>query len=123
MYRYPKKILEKKEIYTKTLSNGIYSLYNGWLKEPEKINYDEITDSNELYQSYKNKIQDLLIDGDVVEVENLIDDIYKMRRESILKDGEFGEGNLVFKRLRDKGILKKLKNYKIDLENKEMSLW
>lgn len=122
--KYFKRFLEAdKEIYTKTQSNGVYSLFNGWLKKPKKIEYEEITDSNKTYQDWKNKAQDLLIGDDPVEIENFIDELYKMRRESILNDGEFGEGNLVFKKLRDNEILSKLKDHKVELENKEMSLW
>ena len=39
------------------------------------------------------------------EVEDFINDLYLMRKESLAKDGEWGTGNLVFKEFRNQGIL------------------
>lgn len=58
----------------------------------------------------------------VNDVDNYIDDLYKLRQNSILTDGEYGKGNLIFKELRNLGILQKLKDLKVKLENQEMSL-
>lgn len=55
-------------------------------------------------------------------INKFIEDLYNLRKESITKDGEFGIGNLIFKEFRNKGYLDKLKELKIELENKEMSL-
>lgn len=55
-------------------------------------------------------------------IDKFIEDLYNLRKESITKDGEFGIGNLIFKEFRNKGYLDKLKELKIELENKEMSL-
>ena len=51
-----------------------------------------------------------------------IDDIYKLRQESIAEDGEYGIGNLVFKEIRNRGILDKLKDKLRELTSKELSL-
>ena len=51
-----------------------------------------------------------------------IDDLYKLRQESITKDGEYGIGNLVFKEIRNRGILDKLKDKLRELTSKELSL-
>ena len=56
------------------------------------------------------------------EIDELIDDLYKLRQESIQQDGEFGVGNLVFKEMRNMGYLDNLKNLKRKLQSKEMSL-
>ena len=37
-------------------------------------------------------------------------------------DGEYGKGNLIFKELRNQGVLQALKDKKVELETKEMSL-
>ena len=64
-----------------------------------------------------DKIQEL-----INKIDQWITDIYVLRQTSILKDGEYGIGNHVFKEARNKGLLDDLKQRKIDLETKEMSL-
>ena len=56
------------------------------------------------------------------EIDELINDLYKLRQQSIQQDGEFGVGNLVFKEMRNMGYLDNLKNLKRRLQSKEMSL-
>lgn len=106
-------------------SNGIYSLDNGWLKEPEQVDVPEIDPGHvqELIQPYEERYNEL-INGDptVEDVDKLIDDIYLQRQTSIMKDGEFGDGNICFKEFRNRGYLQNLRDLKVELENKEMSL-
>lgn len=106
-------------------SNGVYSLDNGWLKEPEQVDVPEIDPEHvqELIQPYEDRYTQL-ISGDptVEDVDKLIDDIYLQRQSSIMKDGEFGDGNICFKEFRNRGYLQSLRDLKVELENKEMSL-
>jgi len=51
-----------------------------------------------------------------------MDGVYKMRQEALLNGGEFSEGNLVFKELRNNGVLQDLKDRKVKLMNDLMSL-
>jgi len=106
-------------------SNGVYSLNNGWLKEPEQVDVPEIDPEHvqELIQPYEDRYTQL-ISGDptVEDVDKLIDDIYLQRQSSIMKDGEFGDGNICFKEFRNRGYLQSLRDLKVELENKEMSL-
>ena len=100
-------------------SNGVYSLYNGWLKEPVR---DEIPDDMMLepeLSEWRKRAEDL---ATIEDIDAYIDDIYKLRQESILKDGEYGRENQIFKAIRNEGILRALKDKKVELENKEMSL-
>lgn len=60
--------------------------------------------------------------SNVKKVDDFIDSCYEMRQDSISKDGEFGIGNLVFKEMRAKGYLDKLRDIKKDLSSKELSL-
>lgn len=39
-----------------------------------------------------------------------------------MNDGEYGKGNLIFKEIRNEGILQELKDKKVNLENNEMSI-
>ena len=44
----------------------------------------------------------------VNDVDNYIDDLYKLRQHSILTDGEYGKANLIFKKLRENAWEKNL---------------
>ena len=106
-------------------SNGVYSLKDGWLKEPEQVDVPEIDPNHvqELIQPFEDRYNELInSDPSVSDVDKLIDDIYLQRRQSILKDGEFGDGNICFKEFRNRGYLQTLRDLKVELENKEMSL-
>ena len=48
--------------------------------------------------------------------------IWQFRQYGLSKDGEFGTANLVFKTLRNSGILKSLLIRIKDLENKDLSI-
>lgn len=102
-------------------SNGMYSLNNGWLKFPENADIPDL-DEQELHalvSEYDNKIQD----ADTIDIiDSIIDDLYILRQQSILKDGEYGLGNQCFKEIRNMGLLQELKDKKTQLENKSMSL-
>lgn len=99
-------------------SNGVYSLYNGWLKEPVKDDIPEVELEPELSEWIEKSEECDTID----KIDNFIDDVYKLRQESILKDGEYGKGNLIFKEIRNRGILQELKDKKVGMENAEMSI-
>lgn len=53
-------------------------------------------------------------------VDQFIDDVYLLRKTSIMSEGEYGKGNLVFKELRNNGYLDKLKELKVKLTEKDM---
>lgn len=56
------------------------------------------------------------------EIDALINDIYKLRQEGIVRGGETDVYNLVFKEFRNRGYLDHLKELKTELASKEMSL-
>ena len=99
-------------------SNGVYSLKTGWLKQPIKDDIPEVDLEPELTEWIERSNTLETID----DINKFIDDIYLLRQESILKDGEYSKGNLIFKELRNQGILQGLKDKLVELENKEMSL-
>lgn len=106
-------------------SNGVYSLKDGWLKEPEQVDVPDIDPEHvqELIQPFEDRYNDLInSEPSVSEVDDLIDDIYLQRQKSIIKYGEFGDGNICFKEFRNRGYLQNLRDLKVELENKEMSL-
>ena len=56
------------------------------------------------------------------EIDNLIDDLYKLRQSGLLENGEYSLKNLAFKEFRNLGYLQELKDMKVKEQNKEMSL-
>lgn len=110
------------------VSSGIYSLLNGeWVKEPS-IQQPDIDESEVIFrfnqiqrdiqlikkyylQSKNNKKTSRIVHNIA---SNYKDKIMNMRKDSLGEDGEFGEGNIVFKKLRDSNNIKLL----IDIINK-----
>ena len=92
-------------------SNGIYSIKdNEWVKYPKKIELPEYSDFEERLSEWKQKLESAIPSGDAEKIQDAIDELYLMRKKSIDADGEFGEGNLLFKELRNFGLLDELKN-------------
>lgn len=123
------------EVYVETsktprVSNGVYSVLNDeWIKEPVAEDIPEIDmDSFKAeYNTWETKCQDLIKDAKnessvtSKDIETLINDIY-IQRQTGLADGEYSNGNLIFKELRNTGLLDELKDLKNEIRSKELSL-
>lgn len=113
------------DIRTMPISNGIYDLFKGeWISKPTKLEFPET--NNNLYRSTydenKDKAVSLLNDAtDSKQIQQFINDLYILRRNSLASDGEAGIGNQVFKDLRNEGILDKLKDKYYELRSDELS--
>ena len=106
-------------------SNGIYSLNNGWIKKPEQKDIPDLDTEafDKLFTEWEDKYFDLEEkDATSEEVENFIEDLYDLRKESIANEGEYGLGNLVFKEFRNIGYLDNLKELRKECVGKELSL-
>ena len=103
-------------------SNGIYSVMNDdWVKVPQKKNIPE-PDMKEVERLLK-PFEDRYKEAETIEdIDSLINDIYIERQAGILTSGEYDIRNQVFKEFRNRGYLDDLKQRKVDLETKEMSL-
>lgn len=106
------------------VSSGVYSFNNGWIKDPKEY---EIPEFDQLavdkgVQKWEDDYYAIMQDPSVKKIDKYIDDIYNLRVDSIQEKGEFGEGNLIFKEIRRLGYLNDLKNKKIELTSKELSL-
>ena len=114
------------DINSNTISNGIYSILdNEWIKYP-KIEDTSIDYDIEEFPEYLNivdDINDLLSENNITseEIDATIDDIYLMRKYSLAKEGEYGTGNLIFKQIRNIGLLDKLKDKLYELRSDELS--
>ena len=110
------------DINSSAVSNGIYSLYKReWIKFPEPIEIPDV-DITDIFNKYKEKYQEIVKNQDAEAASDLIDELYLLRKDSISTDGEYGEGNLVFKEFRNKGHLDNLKQLLVDETSKELSL-
>ena len=61
-------------------------------------------------------------DYNAQEANDLLDELYNIRKEGLNKEGELSEDNLIFKALRSNGILKYLRQYINDNYDKSLSL-
>lgn len=102
-------------------SNGRYSIKNNtWLQEPTYI--EEPPVNKELVEEYEDKINDTIKSKDLIQIDNLIDEIWDRRKLDVKDYGFTGEFNLVFKALRAKGLLDKLRKAKMEITSEELSL-
>ena len=126
------------EIYVETeanpvVSNGIYSvMFDKWVKEPSAIAIPEI-DQKAIHKAAKPWIDEAKalikeVDDNVADGEEEIDDyitrIYELRQKGIYSaaGNEYSTENLIFKEVRNAGLLDKLKKLKNALISKKLSL-
>lgn len=104
-----------------TVHNGLYSLWQDkWIDFPEKI---APTDNDDAVLAKYNEIKEAADRIEDSEVANeLLSKIYEMRKAGLTEVGEFSTENLAFKKLRDAGVLDKLKKMKKEKIDKELSL-
>ena len=99
------------DLKSTVVSNGIYSVCdNRWSKEPHKITDVPKHDVTEAVSSWQEKIDYAVSTGVYEDLSSVLDRLYLMRKNSIALEGEYGKGNEIFKTLRDKGYLSKLKD-------------
>ena len=112
------------DINSMTASNGIYSLYNKkWIKKPIRKEYPKLDDrfyttANKL----ADKIRGVLANGDFVEITKMINMLYMMRKNGLATDGEFSVGNLLFKEIRNLGLLDDLKHKLKEIQSQQLTL-
>lgn len=115
------------DVNAATASNGIYSLTKDeWIKFPVKMNIPDTTnnpDYNVLLGEWVKAAKDILNNSSSSsEITRFINEIYNLRRLSIMTEGEYGIGNLVFKEVRNQGLLQQLKDLLNLNTSKELSL-
>ena len=111
------------DINTSAISNGVYSALNDkWIKEPQKKEETSKEVSQDLLDKWNAIAEEALSSNRLEEIEKTIDTLYIIRKNSLLADGEYGEGNLLFKALRNNGMLDKLKDEQKELISASLSL-
>ena len=107
---------------TSAVSNGVYSLYSDeWIKFPKQIRAQSY-DFDYIMPLWRKRVSKVCENGTLHNAQILLNRLYMMRKESILKDGEYGKGNQLFKDIRDEGLLQDLKDRIKELEAEELSL-
>jgi len=100
------------DIGAEQVSASKYSvLRNEWIKEPKKEspNFNKSLIKKK-YKEYSKKIDDLMDADSEKPLKDLLEKIYKFRQAGLDKGGELSEENIVFKILRARGKLDKLKD-------------
>ena len=107
------------------VSNGAYSVLDDkWIKEPviteiPEVNQKEVDDALAPWLLRYNEITK---EPSIEAIEEFMDDLYKARQTSIMKEGEYNPTNHAFKALRAAGQLDELRELKRSLKEKELSL-
>ena len=114
------------DVRSGAMSNGIYSILNNqWIKLPKKVNVPDMSNNEEfifLLKEWKDNAETAMRSNSWIEVQRFINELYNLRRLSLMTEGEFSIGNLVFKELRNLGLLDELKDTVKRLQSKELSL-
>ena len=105
------------------ITTGIYSVKDDkWIKLPE-YKEKEYNDVNlPYYENIVKTIEDAIQSQDLSTIEALWQAFGAIRKESLKSEGEFGIGNLLFKKLRANKFLDRLKDAYYQLSSKELSL-
>jgi predicted nucleotidyltransferase len=94
-----------------------------WLKEPKKESpqFDKALIKKKFIE-YKKKIDALTKNADEDGLRKLLDKLYKYRQAGLDKGGELSDENIIFKALRAKGYLDKIKDTVTKLYDKKMTV-
>ena len=112
------------DITKENRSSGVYSLIQDkWLSEPQKENV--LIDKEKIQQKYNDyvrKINSGIKAQDIEKLKTIVKDVYDMRQAGLDKSGELSTENLVFKILRSRNYIEKLKIEINKLYDKAQSL-
>jgi hypothetical protein len=105
-------------------STGVYSIAQSqWLVEPKKIK-PEVDDSavEAKKDSVMHDIETAMLSKDLEKLRTVKDRITKMRKAGLARAGEWSVENLVFKILRNLGLIDQITEKIRELEDSELSL-
>lgn len=112
------------DINTPLVSTGVYSLLTDtWLRIPDNAGLEINSFNLESYEKIVKSIRKILTSGDRERIYKLWKNIKALRKLSLKLQGEFGEGNLIFKKLRADGIIADVKNALDAAISRELSLY
>lgn len=95
---------------TPAKSNGIYSLVDDeWIKFPEQTDVIEVDIEQEL-SSWLEEYNKIIASSNIELLQDFLNRLYIFRRDSLINEGEYGKGNLVFKYFRNNGYIDTIKD-------------
>lgn len=112
------------DINEKNHATGVYSLIrNAWIKIPdkEKISVDKKLIQNK-YSMWVERINDAVSRKDEKQLKSILDSLKKYRQMGLDKSGEFSPENIVFKILRARNYIDKIKNCYNQIYDKKVSV-
>lgn len=111
------------DMHSSVVSNGIYSVCDDrWVKEPKQNSSITKHNIEKELEEWIEKINQAISTSDYDSISGTIDLLYLMRKNSIAVEGEYGKGNEIFKTLRDRGYLAKIKEALNKSISKNLSL-
>lgn len=111
------------DVKSNVMSNGIYSVCKDtWIKEPKPIKHITKHNIEKQVEKWKVVISQVLASNDFESINSTINNLYLLRANSLAVDGEYGKGNAIFKEIRNRGWLDKLKARLKETKSKELSL-
>jgi len=112
------------DITKENRSSGVYSLMQDkWLTQPQKENVE--IDKEKIQEKYNDtvrKINSAIKAQDINKLKAIVKDVYDMRQAGLDKSGELSTENLVFKILRSRNYIEKLKQEIIKLYDTKQNL-
>lgn len=111
------------DINNPIVAEGIYSLtMDTWIKKPSNAGL-EITDVNQsVLDFYIQKVENAIESKNKQTILDTWAEIKKLRKNSLASNGEFAQGNLIFKHLRNKKYISRLKSALDNIISIELSL-
>ena len=105
------------------VSSGVYSLVqNKWIKEPNNANTEIQEPDAPFYQKIVNDIEEAIQSNNSKIIGDMWKELAQLRKISLADEGEFGPGNTLFKMLRNKKYLERLKDAYYNSESDRLSL-
>ena len=125
IYDFPVEVFVQDNSEPNPVAMGIYSIQDDkWIQKP-KYDPPEI-DKQEIEQTTKEFKKEIntVINNDEgrAKAKEIKTELKKEREHGLHKDGEFSDGNIAFKELRNKGVIGKLMNYIRDQDVNKLSL-
>lgn len=105
------------------VSSAIYSVAKDqWMLEPKDAAHLLPKPDMKEYYKIVQQIEDAIESRNSQKIGDLWDELYRIRKQSLATDGEYGHGNGLFKKLRNLGYLDRLKHAYYSSASEELSL-
>ena len=125
IYGHPVEIYAQDVDHEFPVGQGVFSLSkNEWLSKPvnQDLDLNKIPEASKASE-LKTEIDKMMTHGvDDKTMKSFKETLKDMRSNSIENEGEFGQGNLIFKELRNLGYLEKINQYIRSKQDQRLSL-